>query len=162
MLVDLGFLGNPFFLEPIPPDREIIRRAFIDREEETGRVKHFVGLPAGRLLLLGIIGEGKSSLLNVAEEFAASNGIMPIHVDGSVSSNLEQIVEMLLHLLQKRLEDFDEKKLSELAKAVKELDVEEVTEEEKAQIEGTVEAGIGALIATLKSKVRGLAESGKK
>jgi len=152
-LTNLGFRGNPFFQEPIPPDSRIIKAAFIDRQDEIERLTRFIGLPAGRFLLLGRTGEGKSSLLNLAEEMATRSSILPIRIDGSVSSTLERILEMLLHLLQVKLESLDEKKRSELARAVKELDVEEVGEEEASKIEGTIEAGLGGLIATLKAKV---------
>jgi len=152
-LTKLGFRGNPFFQEPIPPDSGIIEVAFIDRQYETERLTRFIGLRAGRFLLLGRTGEGKSSLLNLAEEMATRSSILPIRIDGSVSNTLERILEIILHLLQVKLESLDEEKRSELAKAVKELDVEEVGEEEASKIAGTIEAGLGGLIATLKAKV---------
>jgi DNA polymerase III delta subunit len=161
-LARLGFRGNPFFQEPIPPDAKIIKDAFINRDGENEKLKRFIGLQAGRFLLLGRTGEGKSSLLNVAEEFATRNGILPIRIDGSVSNSLERILEMLLHLLQGKLKSLDERKRSELGKAVKELDIEEVGEEEASKIEGSIEAGLGGLIATLKAKVGSGIESRRK
>ncbi len=161
-LRDLGFISNPFFLEPVAPDPTIIKLAFIDRHRELEKVKRFAGLSAGRLLVLGRVGEGKSSLLNVAEEFAKSNDIITIRIDGSVSNNPEKIVEILLHLLQRQLEDLNPNKRNQLAKAVRALDVEEVSEDEREKLEGTVEAGIGGLIATLKMKVARGSETGRK
>jgi len=149
-------------LQPIPADATIIKQAFIDREDETNKIKHFIGLRVGRLLVLGRIGEGKSSLLNVAEQLATDNGIMSIRIDGSTSNNLERIVEMLLHVLTNQLEDVNPETISQLGKTLKELDVEEVTEEEKDRIEGTIEGSLGAFIAAIKSKITGASEKGRK
>jgi hypothetical protein len=158
--------GNPFFLEPVPPDRTLIKRAFIDRDEENLKIERFVSLRARRLLILGRMGEGKSSLLNVAEQAAKEhmpqNGILCLRIDGLGITDIDKMLEVLLHHLQRDLERLDEKRRSELAKAVKELDIEVVSEEEREKIEGSVEAGVGGLIATLRAKVTGQIATGRK
>jgi predicted ABC-class ATPase len=64
----LGFRDNPFFQDPVPPDQSAMKAAFIDREDEKKKIVRFVDIPKGRLLILGRTGEGKSSLLNVAQQ----------------------------------------------------------------------------------------------
>jgi hypothetical protein len=80
-LGQLGFTENPFYLDPVSADSQVISKGFINRKKERSSAEDFAQLNEGKLLILGSVGEGKSSLLNLLQYNAEKAGKFALLID---------------------------------------------------------------------------------
>jgi len=157
----LGFIQNPFFLDPVPPDKDSMERGFVDRENEKASIESFVQLTRGKLIVFGKTGEGKSSLLNFVEYQAKQEKKFVIRVDGFKLTNKQAFVEELIHQVQLKTEEVSSATKKKLKERMEDLDIIELSareiEKEKAGLEGK----LTALVATITGKIEAEQEKGK-
>jgi len=159
----LGFTQDPFFSSPIPPNRDLIEKAFVNREKEKTLIEGFVQRKSAKMIVFGGTGEGKSSLLNYAEYCATKWGKSAIRIDGHKLTSAESFVDELLYQLQLRAEKLPDSDRQKLTKRMTDLEIIELrkkeVEETKAGIEGrlNLQGRLSALV-TVVTEIAGAIE----
>jgi len=156
---DLGFAENPFFLDPVPPEKDMIENDFVNRDRERRTIAKFAQERRGKLIVFGRTGEGKSSLLNLLEYQATEQKRGVIRLDGTKLSDKEAFVEELLHQIELKTEAFSNDAKKKLKKKMEDLAIIELRRTEAGKQAFGVEAKLGALIASIAGKAE--VEEGK-
>jgi DNA-binding transcriptional ArsR family regulator len=150
---ELGFSENPFYLHPVPADGNKIERGFIDRKKELENINNFAQLKRGKLLLLGRMGEGKSSILNVFEYKAKQLKKVILRVDIQKENTKEKFLEALLNETKLEISSIPEKAQIALDEKLDDLQIVKRKKESQEKVKGEVESKIGALIASIRAKI---------
>lgn len=151
----LGFTDNPFYLEPVSAEGRTIAKGFVDRMKERSSAEDFAQLKEGKLLLLGHIGEGKSSLLNLLQYNAEKDGRLVLRIDLLNAQTKEAFTEALLTELQRKSDKIPGASKDKLNRKLDELNISRKKEKKGTKITSAVEGKLGALIAYVKAKVSG-------
>src|SRR5208282_2758043 len=104
-----------------------IGKGFIDRETEKGQVKNYAELKGYKLLILGGVGEGKSSALNLFLNTGKKLGKINIMLDGLKMSDGESFIEALLGSLRTVTDQLEEDKVKLLDDKLTELGIAKKT-----------------------------------
>lgn len=154
-LEQLGFTENPFFLEPISADQQVIIKGFIDRNKERSSAEDFAQLNDGKLLILGSVGEGKSSLLNLLQFNAEKVGKLALRVDLLKSETSETFIESFLTEFHSNANKIPKASIEKLDTSLAELRISAKTEKKGSKISSSVEGKLGALVAYVKGRISG-------
>jgi ABC-type transport system involved in cytochrome bd biosynthesis fused ATPase/permease subunit len=100
-LEKLGFTENPFYSEPVSADAQVISKGFINRKKERSSAEDFAQLSEGKLLILGSVGEGKSSLLNLLQYNAEKAGKFALRINLLNAETTEAFIEQAKTYLTK-------------------------------------------------------------
>ncbi|MEW6096860.1 MAG: P-loop NTPase fold protein [bacterium] len=152
-LEDLGFVGNPFFLEPI--DSSL--KGFVNRTKEKDSLEKCIITRRGKYILVGSIGLGKTSLLNIMEGYSKDNGFMIIKTDFLHQQSKEDFYNQLI----KGLEDIVEKYPKIKKKIEKMLEKTQIISRRKkkgAKTKPEVSSKISAILIEFAAKVIGESE----
>lgn len=152
-LDNLGFTGNPFYLEPVPAEGKAITKGFVDRGRERNSAEDFIQLRAGKLLILGRVGEGKSSLLNLLEYEATKKKKLILRIDLQRLQTKELFFEALLREMQRSADSIPLKQKEDLNRKLEDLAITRKTGKKTYKSVASVEGKLGALIAHIKGRI---------
>jgi len=152
-LDELGFTGNPFYLDPVPSDRNAISKGFVDRLKERRACEDFMQFKGQRLLILGRVGEGKSSLLNLLDANATESGKLVLRIDALHAGTSEALMEVLLGQLAEKADKIPSKQREELGRALDDLKVISKKGRKGEKLAASVEGKLGAIVAYIKGKL---------
>lgn len=150
---ELGFSENPFYLHPVPADGNAIERGFINRKKELENINNSAQLKRGKLLLLGRIGEGKSSILNVFEYKTKQFERVILRVDIQKANTREKFLEALLNETKLEIPSIPEEAQKALDERLDDLQIVKRKKESQIKVKAEVESKIGALIASIRAKI---------
>lgn len=152
-LEELGFVDNPFYLDPVRPDDNSISKGFIDREKEQQLVESYAELKRYRLLILGRVGEGKSSVLNLFLNRGRKLGKNIVVLDGLKVSNREGFIETLLTSLQGIIHQMPEHEAKLLDDRLTKLGVVSKKKLKSQEVGSEVGAKFSAIVAAISGKL---------
>lgn len=154
-LESLGFNGNPFDMDPVGSNSKAIEKGFVDRTKERSSAEDFVQLPSGKLLILGNIGEGKSSLLNLLEYNSRTAGrVIMVRIDFSSTRDKQTFFERILAEVQNQADTLSSEVKQELEVKLKDLAISSDTQKKSSKTAASLEGKIGAVIAYLKGTIK--------
>lgn len=154
-LGQLGFTENPFYLEPVSADSQVIGKGFINRKKERSSAEDFAQLNEGKLLILGSVGEGKSSLLNLLQYNAENAGKFALRIDLLKAETTETFIEALLTELQRNTDSIPKASKDKLDGKLDDLEISTKRAKKGTKIASSFEGKLGALIAYVKGRVSG-------
>ena len=154
-LEKLGFTENPFYSEPVSADAQVISKGFINRKKERSSAEDFAQLSEGKLLILGSVGEGKSSLLNLLQYNAEKAGKFALRVNLLNAETTEAFIEALLTELQRNADKIPKASKDILDKKLDDLKISTKRTKKGTKIASSLEGKLGALIAYVKGRVSG-------
>lgn len=95
-----GFTKNPFSLDPVGTS-DMALKAFANRVRERAVLENFLQQDTGAIMVAAAIGIGKSSFLNLAENYARKRKKMVLRIDPRI---VKQDVSMLVSCMISELE----------------------------------------------------------
>lgn len=124
---ELGFVRNPFYLEPTGTSHDDIK-GFINRTEEQEQLRKMVQETSGYAIVISEIGSGKSSFLNLAEHLSKNYNKLVIKIDPQTISRLNSFLLYLIkqlggEIIRRSFEGQNEK-LSEYTPIINGIDEE--------------------------------------
>lgn len=146
-LLEFGFSKNPFFLESVDIEKHG-EKAFVNRESIKEIVKRISNVREGKYMLLGDLGEGKSSGLNYADHKLKEEGFESIKISllpckhtrdvyikllegiGAIDlkkENRERIIDVLEREYKEKITTYHEKQTSGEVGAVLNLIIGKIT-----------------------------------
>jgi hypothetical protein len=154
-LENLGFIENPFYSEPVSADERVISKGFINRKNERSSAEDFAQLSEGKLLILGSVGEGKSSLLNLLQYNAEEAGKFALRIDLLNAETTETFIEALLIELQRNADKIPKASKDILDRKLDDLKISTKRTKKGTKIASSLEGKLGAIVAYVKGRVSG-------
>lgn len=152
-LETLGFTDNPFYLYPVPADDVSIGKGFIDRDTEKDLVRNYTELRGYKLLILGAVGEGKSSFLNLFLNTGRKLDKNAITLDAQNISDREAFIEALLKSLLSYTDRMEKEQAKLLNDRLTVLGIAKKTETVSKEVSAELSAKLIAVVAALSGKV---------
>lgn len=149
-LEKLGFVGNPFFLEPI--DSSL--KGFVNRTKEKDSLQKCIITKKGRYILFGSIGLGKSSLLNIIEGYAKANNFLVIRTDFLHQRSKEDFYNQLIRGLEDIVEQ-DAKMKKKIGQMLELYKIVRRRKKKGKRVKPEVSTKIGAVLVEFATRVMG-------
>jgi polyhydroxyalkanoate synthesis regulator phasin len=152
-LEELGFASNPFYLDPVPSEKDSITKDYVDRLKEGKMAHDFMELRSGKLIILGKVGEGKSSLLNLMDVNAEESGKLVMRIDIQQARTKELFIEAVLTEAMRNADKIPDKQKTKLRVALDELQIVRKKGAKAERLAASIEGKLGAVLAYLKAKI---------
>jgi len=152
-LEEIGFTSNPFYLDPVSSEKDALAKGFVNRLRERKMARDFMELRFGKLMILGKVGEGKSSLLNLMDANARESRKLVMWIDIQQARTKELFMEAVLIEAMRNADKIPDKQKAKLRVALHELQIVRKKGAKGEKLTASIEGKLGAVLAYLKAKI---------